>query len=98
MFYLFFFFFKQKTAYEMRISDGSSDVCSSDLFDPNSIAEAQKSGFRRAAFDGLDCPPFGDAGEADAAVAVRDRSGADDRSRTERSGPRRVRDQCREVE
>src|SRR3546814_6586652 len=25
------FFFKQKTAYEMRISDGSSDVCSSDL-------------------------------------------------------------------
>src|SRR3546814_3438674 len=35
MFYLFcifyFFFFKQKTAYEMRISDWSSDVCSSDL-------------------------------------------------------------------
>src|SRR3546814_1195909 len=34
----FFFFFKQKTAYEMRISDWSSDVCSSDLkkfqFDP----------------------------------------------------------------
>src|SRR3546814_2892992 len=33
MFYLYvsFFFFKQKTAYEMRISDWSSDVCSSDL-------------------------------------------------------------------
>src|SRR3546814_11670257 len=29
----FFFFFKQKTAYEMRISDWSSDVCSSDLSD-----------------------------------------------------------------
>src|SRR3546814_7214097 len=29
----FFFFFKQKTAYEMRISDWSSDVCSSDLVD-----------------------------------------------------------------
>src|SRR3546814_19640247 len=29
---LFFFFFKQKTAYELRISDWSSDVCSSDLF------------------------------------------------------------------
>src|SRR3546814_5839709 len=29
---LCFFFFKQKTAYEMRISDWSSDVCSSDLF------------------------------------------------------------------
>src|SRR3546814_4678077 len=28
-----FFFFKQKTAYEMRISDWSSDVCSSDLTD-----------------------------------------------------------------
>src|SRR3546814_2689308 len=30
-FVLCFFFFKQKTAYEMRISDWSSDVCSSDL-------------------------------------------------------------------
>src|SRR3546814_10715101 len=29
--YCMFFFFKQKTAYEMRISDWSSDVCSSDL-------------------------------------------------------------------
>src|SRR3546814_5034369 len=28
---MFFYFFKQKTAYEMRISDWSSDVCSSDL-------------------------------------------------------------------
>src|SRR3546814_12439075 len=41
MFY-FFVFFKQKTAYEMRISDWSSDVCSSDLNrgimrDPRSI-------------------------------------------------------------
>src|SRR3546814_3498251 len=30
--FVLFFFFKQKTAYEMRISDWSSDVCSSDLF------------------------------------------------------------------
>src|SRR3546814_13243580 len=40
--FLFFFFFKQKTAYEMRISDWSSDVCSSDLLHPGrsrSIAE-----------------------------------------------------------
>src|SRR3546814_11831319 len=29
--FVIFFFFKQKTAYEMRISDWSSDVCSSDL-------------------------------------------------------------------
>src|SRR3546814_10398897 len=41
-----FFFFKQKTAYEMRISDWSSDVCSSDLFvmtgklDFNSLANS----------------------------------------------------------
>src|SRR3546814_14246293 len=32
-----FFFFKQKTAYEMRISDWSSDVCSSDLLDRNAV-------------------------------------------------------------
>src|SRR3546814_9072926 len=31
VFRYFFFFFKQKTAYDMRISDWSSDVCSSDL-------------------------------------------------------------------
>src|SRR3546814_3626168 len=31
VFFFVFFFFKQKTAYEMRISDWSSDVCSSDL-------------------------------------------------------------------
>src|SRR3546814_10266229 len=30
-YYYVFFFFKQKTAYELRISDWSSDVCSSDL-------------------------------------------------------------------
>src|SRR3546814_18998264 len=38
-FYLFFFF-KQKTAYEMRISDWSSDVCSSDL--PTRLAQARQ--------------------------------------------------------
>src|SRR3546814_9285198 len=31
LFTIYCFFFKQKTAYEMRISDWSSDVCSSDL-------------------------------------------------------------------
>src|SRR3546814_5991840 len=36
---IFFFLFKQKTAYEMRISDWSSDVCSSDLeFDRRRVA------------------------------------------------------------
>src|SRR3546814_14825447 len=35
---MYFFFFKQKTAYEMRISDWSSDVCSSDLLDQDMLA------------------------------------------------------------
>src|SRR3546814_4057657 len=52
LYYCLIFFFKQKTAYEMRISDWSSDVCSSDLtfraafagFDPDKVAR----------FDGAD--------------------------------------------
>src|SRR3546814_3546443 len=44
---LFFFFFKQKTAYEMRISDWSSDVCSSDLAsDPSLRPRWRPPGFR----------------------------------------------------
>src|SRR3546814_5273912 len=41
-----FFFFKQKTAYEMRISDWSSDVCSSDLLDAVFAARHAPSGER----------------------------------------------------
>src|SRR3546814_3023821 len=44
MIFVIFFFFKQKTAYEMRISDWSSDVCSSDL---------QQENFRMIVGDGL---------------------------------------------
>src|SRR3546814_5578454 len=40
---LFFFFFKQKTAYEMRISDWSSDVCSSDLRRPRGARHLDQS-------------------------------------------------------
>src|SRR3546814_1846863 len=40
--FLFFFFFKQKTAYEMRISDWSSDVCSSDLVGVESLRPVQQ--------------------------------------------------------
>src|SRR3546814_5065819 len=36
------FFFKQKTAYEMRISDWSSDVCSSDLFALRHVVPVQR--------------------------------------------------------
>src|SRR3546814_6169780 len=43
-----FFFFKQKTAYEMRISDWSSDVCSSDLRADRLQAGARPAGGRRA--------------------------------------------------
>src|SRR3546814_1292328 len=40
-----FFFFKQKTAYEMRISDWSSDVCSSDLGGADSAEAERREGF-----------------------------------------------------
>src|SRR3546814_6272348 len=45
-----FFFFKQKTAYEMRISDWSSDVCSSDL--QQRADEEGADGGGKAALDG----------------------------------------------
>src|SRR3546814_8084635 len=57
-------FFKQKTAYEMRISDWSSDVCSSDLFiappgwlctdNAAMIAWAGAERFQHGLIDGLD--------------------------------------------
>src|SRR3546814_10558449 len=48
LFIVVFFFFKQKTAYEMRISDWSSDVCSSDLVEdiPARVAVLDLSRFR----------------------------------------------------
>src|SRR3546814_3882770 len=46
------FFFKQKTAYEMRISDWSSDVCSSDLaFGAASFKAASDAAEMESAFD-----------------------------------------------
>src|SRR3546814_6865671 len=45
-----FFFFKQKTAYEMRISDWSSDVCSSDL-SPIKMAPIKMAPIKMAARD-----------------------------------------------
>src|SRR3546814_5986086 len=49
---LYIFFFKQKTAYEMRISDWSSDVCSSDLsisVTNNEVAAEEQNALRLAA-------------------------------------------------
>src|SRR3546814_2660679 len=48
-YYSCFFFFKQKTAYEMRISDWSSDVCSSDLDHRRAAVIAESDSARRAA-------------------------------------------------
>src|SRR3546814_13689 len=41
---MYIFFFKQKTAYEMRISDWSSDVCSSDLGRPERDLGGKRAG------------------------------------------------------
>src|SRR3546814_3180289 len=65
--YFVIFFFKQKTAYEMRISDWSSDVCSSDLEGGNGRQR------RRFAFAPADMPAGRDPDDERilAAVGVR---------------------------
>src|SRR3546814_3627996 len=57
--YLIFFFFKQKTAYEMRISDWSSDVCSSDLWpgDEEDVVSGDRHGIERVPRDADDGVP-----------------------------------------
>src|SRR3546814_10441855 len=55
---ILFFFFKQKTAYEMRISDWSSDVCSSDLAMTRvPISKARSSAAAGSCHEGLVSPP-----------------------------------------
>src|SRR3546814_3080693 len=56
LFYVFFF--KQKTAYEMRISDWSSDVCSSDLLD--GVALVRRQAFADGGRIGAAAPVAGD--------------------------------------
>src|SRR3546814_2090110 len=89
---LCFFFFKQKTAYEMRISDWSSDVCSSDLtsldkFRANeggsSLSPTVWSSVRQAEMDEAHLVPFGVASIS--AVKIRP---------VERSEERRVGKEC----
>src|SRR3546814_5194160 len=73
---MFFFFFKQKTAYEMRISDWSSDVCSSDLALPRDPPRPPQ---RRAAHRPPGrprellprCPELGRRRDADARLPAR---------------------------
>src|SRR3546814_5285603 len=65
---IFFFFFKQKTAYEMRISDWSSDVCSSDL-----PLDMKTAGWRSAWIYGCVialCQPLAACGDAAAPTAT----------------------------
>src|SRR3546814_15311625 len=65
-----FFFFKQKTAYEMRISDWSSDVCSSDLLTFLSQQIEQREQYQPQHIDHV---PVGRAGFDEADVrALRD--------------------------
>src|SRR3546814_8698390 len=67
-----FFFFKQKTAYEMRISDWSSDVCSSDLAVSalgSALTEEVLADLRGRVVDGVTGRPIGEVeqdGVADA--------------------------------
>src|SRR3546814_5155424 len=53
LYLLFFFFFKQKTAYEMRISDWSSDVCSSDLQQFHAAGLRRRDGLRDGVGNGV---------------------------------------------
>src|SRR3546814_4203042 len=56
-----FFFFKQKTAYEVRISDWSSDVCSSDLAEISESSARSSWLRRRRARQARSCSPTGRA-------------------------------------
>src|SRR3546814_10564218 len=65
LFTIFIFFFKQKTAYEMRISDCSSDVCSSDLVTGTTVNRLCGSGLDAVAIAARQIK----AGEAELVVA-----------------------------
>src|SRR3546814_12120253 len=72
---MYFFFFKQKTAYEMRISDWSSDVCSSDL-----TASCAVEAIGEAGIGGFDRPDVGRRNAAAGAFEHRDRFSVDRKS------------------
>src|SRR3546814_1064933 len=67
------FFFKQKTAYEMRISDWSSDVCSSDLgswIDEDEFARALSNKMRRQTADNDKAGQGNDLAHADRGLKI----------------------------
>src|SRR3546814_18318585 len=98
--YCIFFFFKQKTAYEMRISDWSSDVCSSDLRRLINNG-GDESLIARHAF--LNAPNLGSAARAlvrngqttaEEAIRISRRDVADAELIADRSEERRVGNEC----
>src|SRR3546814_3137013 len=90
--YVLFFFFKQKTAYEMRISDWSSDVCSSDLrFRRRAFSQHP----RKAVDAGHRHDEGADPGGAGAALYLRRSADRPRRThRSSRSEERRVGKEC----
>src|SRR3546814_6511217 len=86
-----FVFFKQKTAYEMRISDWSSDVCSSDLGTARPNCAARSDG----RFSGKRCRGKGvEARVVSTGTSRRPREGGGRRRVTQRSEERRVGKEC----
>src|SRR3546814_1983617 len=92
---LLFFFFKQKTAYEMRISDWSSDVCSSDLPAPPCSTPGRDERLSRGG-QRSHRPPAGRPGgrASDAPVAARTRRPLELGDQLLRSEERRVGKEC----
>src|SRR3546814_5280740 len=93
VFFIVFFFFKQKTAYEMRISDWSSDVCSSDLsahygFGDRLVGRGIRLADLRPAQDGPDARDQQPLGKGLADIIVRPHGQA------QRSEERRVGKEC----
>src|SRR3546814_10494424 len=82
-----FFFFKQKTAYEMRISDWSSDVCSPDLEPAGKAHRRRHIKGVRAEVEDISGTAFVEAGGADMAPADDDEG--EDRSMQPQDGGKR---------
>src|SRR3546814_5010196 len=86
------FFFKQKTAYEMRISDWSSDVCSSDLINwvltGSCVSEFLKTGYIRCATS--NCPASNISIRSLAAASASSKPGVRTVDVSNRSEERRV--------
>src|SRR3546814_13374631 len=88
-----FFFFKQKTAYEMRISDWSSDVCSSDLASMSGRMTIF-SGLRIFAVSAMNLTPQNAMTSASVSAALRDSSSESPTKSARRSEERRVGKGC----